>query len=150
MYAKAVSRILSPGGALQATSRLMVPRGRPHSFLYCVIKGWCHLQEGSTISLDHSCAAPLRASSAVRSLRGGPSGGVNQLAEKPNGTLVAGFIVLAHLDNSDRLRVAFLLTRKSALAILRLYDAASVPLAVEAANNSGAPECWLVPIRANK
>ena len=119
-----MSRKLQFGSALHATSKLIVPRGRPNSSLYCVINGFFHLHGGSTISLDHSCTAPLRASSAVEGLRGRPSGGVYQLAEKPNGVLAAGFIILAHLDMSDRLTLSFLFARKSELASLRLYEAA--------------------------
>ena len=88
----------------------------------------------------------------MEGLRGGPSGGVYQLAEKPNGVFATGFIILANLDMSDRLKVSFLFASKSELTTLRLYEGymkqLSVPLAGGAGFCSNVPDDWHYPIHA--
>ena len=108
MYALAIIRRSESGGALHATIRFIVPRGRSYSSVYGVISGLHHLWRGSIISLDDSCTAPARASLDVAGLRGGPSGGVYQLAENLYETLIVGLTILTHLEMSSFLKASFL------------------------------------------
>ena len=109
MYALAIIRRSESAGALHATLRFIVPRGRSYSSVYGVISGLHHLLGGgSIISLDNSCAAPARALLDVAGLRGGPSGGVYQLAEHPCETPIVGLTIVAHLETLSFLRAYFL------------------------------------------
>ena len=108
MYALAIVRRSESGGALHAALRFIVPRGRSYSSVYGVISGLLNLLGGSVMSLNHSCAAPARASSAVAGLRGGPPGGVYQLAENPYDAFIVGLTILAHLEILSFLRASFL------------------------------------------
>ena len=76
MYALAIIRRSESGGALHATLRFRVPRGRSYSSMYGIISGLYNLFRGLVISLDHSCRAPSHASLDVAGPRGGPSDGV--------------------------------------------------------------------------
>ena len=107
MYALAIIRRSESGGALHATLRFIVPRGRSYSSVCGVISGLHNLLGGSIISLDHSCAAPARASLDVVGLRGGPSG-VYQLAENPCEVFIIGLTILANLEMSNFLRASCL------------------------------------------
>ena len=117
MCALAIMRMSESGGALHASIRFIVPRGRQYSSVYGVIKGLLHFLGGPDISLDHSCRAPSHASLAEAGLREGPSGGVYQLVVHPCDPLIAGFTILAHLEMSSFLRAHILRARYSVLII---------------------------------
>ena len=119
-----MSRIGSPGGAKQATSKFIEPRGRPHESTRWEMSGCCHLGLPSTISLAHSCLAPSRASPELRQVRNEPSGVVIHEVAKPADAFETGLISLAHLDMSELLRAAFLCEMRPTLIVRRLKLAA--------------------------
>ena len=119
MYALAIMRKSESGGALHAALRFIVPRGRSYSSVYGVTGGLLNLLMGPVMSLDNSCAAPARASSAVAGPREGPSGGVYQLAENPCDALIIGLTILANLEILCFLRASFLCNKYSELPTRR-------------------------------
>ena len=119
MYALAIMRRSESGGALHVTFRFIVPRGRPYSSVYGVIKGLVHFLGGSIFCLNHSCRAPSHASFAEAGLREGPSGGVYQVVVNPCDTLLAGFTIPANFEISSFLRAPFLPDRYSVLITQR-------------------------------